>query len=256
MENVIFFRKIKYEVAGVLVCGLLLGTGCGRDHAQRDAAEETHPQVREGLEQVHLKNWEAAIRQFEAALAEDPAMARPDLELALIYHQRKTDYIRAAYHYQRYLEKRPETEKRPMIREWIRQAKLSIAAEAGSQAGDISDDLVRLKRENNMLRKQIETFQDKTADTASDSVAPPEPKPAVSTAPEPETTPVASRPVQRIRTPAPSVRIYKVRPGDTLTRIARDLYGDAAKWRDIYNANRDKMDNENDLQVGQSLVIP
>lgn len=239
------------------LCALLLSAGCGPNNAQRDAAEENHPHVRQGLEQVHLKNWDAAIEQFEEALSSDPVLARPDLELALIYHQRKTDYIRAAYHYQRYLEKRPDTEKRPMIREWIRQAKLAIAAEAGNQAGDISDDLVRLKRENNMLRKQIEALQSTSGGDASDPATPTRPSPAaVAAAPAPAPTPVSPRPVQRIQTPAPSVRIYKVRAGDTLTRIARDLYGNAAKWRDIYNANRDKMRSENDLQVGQSLIIP
>ncbi|MGE4489375.1 MAG: tetratricopeptide repeat protein, partial [Kiritimatiellales bacterium] len=96
----------------------LLLAACDQTGAQRDAVDEQDPRVRSGLEQVHLQNWDKAIAQFEKALAKNPDLARPDLELALIYHQRKNDYIKAIYHYQRYLEKRPATEKRQLILDW------------------------------------------------------------------------------------------------------------------------------------------
>lgn len=244
-----------------ITCSLLL-TGCGDSGSRRDAADEKDPRVRKGLEQVQLKNWDRAREQFEAALAKNPELARPDLELALIYHQHKSDYIRAAYHYERYLEKRPATEKRPLILNWIRQAKISLAAETAGAAGDISEELVRLTRENNLLRQQLDAYQGKVppvrtvtnVKTLSD--LPPPPAEQLETVAEPEPTKVSPKPVERIQMVPPPVRTYTVRPGDTLTRIAKSTYGDASKWRKIYEANRNQMRNENDLKAGQTIILP
>jgi ABC-type amino acid transport substrate-binding protein len=52
---------------------------------------------------------------------------------------------------------------------------------------------------------------------------------------------------------------YVVQPGDTLSRIARELYGDAraTSWQRIYEANRDVIgDDPGRLRVGMTLQIP
>ncbi len=49
---------------------------------------------------------------------------------------------------------------------------------------------------------------------------------------------------------------YTVQAGDYLGKIALNLYGDASKWSNIYEANRSILKNPNDLQPGQVLVIP
>ena len=52
-------------------------------------------------------------------------------------------------------------------------------------------------------------------------------------------------------------RQYTVRGGDTLTQIAIRLYGDPARWRDLYEANRDAIgESPNNLVVGTRLVVP
>ncbi len=236
-------------LAGALVCGLLL-SGCD-GNAQRDADDEKNPRVQKGLEQAQLRQWDAALRQFENALEHNSDLARPDLELALIYHQQKKNYVRAIYHYEQYLKKRPNSEKRNLILGWVGQAKISFAAQIGQSTGNISKELVRLTRENNLLRKQLE----KTADTltAAPIIKPVLAKPPVK---KPEPTPVSPKPVQRIQTPAPTTGTYKVLPGDTLSRIAKAVYGDSGKWKEIYGANLDKMSSENDLKAGQTITIP
>ncbi len=225
-------------------------SGCDGS-AQRDAADEKNPRVQKGLEQAQLRQWDAALRQFENALEHNSDLARPNLELALIYHQQKKNYVRAIYHYEHYLEKRPNSEKRNLILGWIGQAKISFAAQIGQTTGSISEELIRLTRENNLLRKQLE----KTADTLT---ATPIAKPVLAKPPvvKPEPTPVSQKPVQRIQTPAPRTGTYKVLPGDTLSRIAKAVYGDSGKWKEIYGANLDKMSSENDLKAGQTITIP
>lgn len=51
-------------------------------------------------------------------------------------------------------------------------------------------------------------------------------------------------------------RSYKVQPGDSLSKIAKEFYGDATKYQRIFEANRDKLENPDKIQAGQELVIP
>jgi len=234
------------------MCSFLL-SGCGqKSGAQLDTADEKDSRVRKGLELIQQKNPDAAVKQFEAALIKKPELGRPDLELAMLYQQKK-NYARAIYHYERYLEKRPLTEKRALIQEWIKQAKVSLAGETG---GDISEELSRLTRENNMLRQKLEAFKGETASapvvanvkTLLTGAPPPRSAPAPVVAPVEKAKPVA---------PAkPAVRTYTVCAGDTLSRIAGFMYGDAGLWKKIYEANREQIGNEGNIKVGQTLVIP
>ena len=51
-------------------------------------------------------------------------------------------------------------------------------------------------------------------------------------------------------------RTYIVQSGDTLSKIAKEYYGDANRYMDIYNANTDQLSDPNKIQVGQELIIP
>jgi murein DD-endopeptidase MepM/ murein hydrolase activator NlpD len=50
--------------------------------------------------------------------------------------------------------------------------------------------------------------------------------------------------------------IYEVIPGDSLWKIAEKFYGNGAKWRLIYEANKDKIKNPNLIYPYQKLIIP
>lgn len=56
--------------------------------------------------------------------------------------------------------------------------------------------------------------------------------------------------------PAPSGRSYTVVKGDSLSKIAKHLYGDAQQWRKIYEANRDQIKNPDLIYPGQTFTIP
>ena len=53
-----------------------------------------------------------------------------------------------------------------------------------------------------------------------------------------------------------NAREYTVQPGDTLSKIAKQFYGNANDYMKIFEANRDKLTDPNKIQVGQSLTIP
>ncbi|MCY7353757.1 MAG: LysM peptidoglycan-binding domain-containing protein [Lysobacter sp.] len=57
-------------------------------------------------------------------------------------------------------------------------------------------------------------------------------------------------------TPASAERTYTVESGDSLSRIAKDQYGKASKWRAIFEANRDQIDDPDLIHPGQILKIP
>ena len=49
---------------------------------------------------------------------------------------------------------------------------------------------------------------------------------------------------------------HVVDKGDTLFRLARQYYNDERRWKDIFEANQDRVANPDMIFVGQELVIP
>lgn len=49
---------------------------------------------------------------------------------------------------------------------------------------------------------------------------------------------------------------YTVKSGDTLSKIAKEFYGDASKYPAIFNANRPMLSNPDKIYPGQTLRIP
>jgi Tfp pilus assembly protein FimV len=224
------------------------------------------------------------------ALDTFPTMARPHLDLALLLQDHNQDFIRAIYHFQRYLELRPNTEKDAMIRERIALAKrelvlslrqeIAVDMEIGAASGvseevetvvepsderpnietdnmiaqlesDISDMRLSLaererlleQRQNQIaeLEESVTSLQEQLewarveASTASAQFA---------SAPENNTDDEAG------------TRTYAVRANDSLSVIAKRVYGDATKWRVIQDANREVLGDSEMLRIGQVLEIP
>jgi LysM repeat protein len=51
-------------------------------------------------------------------------------------------------------------------------------------------------------------------------------------------------------------RTYTVKPGDTLSKIAKDQLGNANDYMKIFNANKDQLSDPDKIKPGQVLVIP
>ena len=56
--------------------------------------------------------------------------------------------------------------------------------------------------------------------------------------------------------PAANGQTYTVKAGDTLSGIAKQFYGQANQYMDIFNANRDQLSDPDKIQPGQVLKIP
>ena len=54
----------------------------------------------------------------------------------------------------------------------------------------------------------------------------------------------------------PYTQHHVVQKGDTLSKIAREYYGDAMLYPKIFEANRDTLTDPNKIKPGQRLRIP
>ena len=54
----------------------------------------------------------------------------------------------------------------------------------------------------------------------------------------------------------PPPRLYTVQRGDTLSGIARQHLGDANRWPEIFDLNRDIISDPDQIFPGQVLVLP
>jgi nucleoid-associated protein YgaU len=53
-----------------------------------------------------------------------------------------------------------------------------------------------------------------------------------------------------------ATRTYTVQAGDTLSKIAKEMYGNANSYSKIFEANRDKLESPDKIKPGQQLTIP
>lgn len=56
--------------------------------------------------------------------------------------------------------------------------------------------------------------------------------------------------------PEGSRGIYVVQQGESLSRVAKAFYGDAGRWRDLVEANKDKIPDPDMVKPGTIILIP
>ena len=58
------------------------------------------------------------------------------------------------------------------------------------------------------------------------------------------------------KAPAAQASTYTVQAGDTLSKIAKEHYGNANDYMKIFNANKDQLTDPDKIKPGQVLKIP
>ena len=59
-----------------------------------------------------------------------------------------------------------------------------------------------------------------------------------------------------IENPTPEAQFYTVESGDSLSKIAKQFYGDAQQYNKIFEANQPMIKDPNEIYPGQKLRIP
>lgn len=126
------------------------------------------------------------------------------------------------------------------------QAKAKAEAEAKAAEAARQKQEAEAKAKAEAEAKAAEARKKQEADTKP-TMAVPKAEPA-KTEPKPATAPT---PVQ-----AAAARIYEVKSGDSLSKIALEVYGNAGRWPEIFEANKDQIKNPNMIHPGQKLRIP
>lgn len=229
--------------------GLLLLTGCGMG-SLREKREERDPMLRRAQAKKAAQDIPGAIEAYLELLDKKPKLSRAHLELGWIYDHDIEDYVRAAYHYQRYLELRPDAKERELVEDLLKQARISYAVSLPETPNGAIQRIKMLQDENAALRSELTRMSavpPRVAPTAAPSAPPP-----VAAPPSPSRADASATTAQ----PASSTT-YVVQPGDTLSRIAGRVYGDSKKWQIIYDANRAALPGgPQGVRVGQTLIIP
>ncbi len=259
-------------------------SGCYDSGRPSFTAETDEPLYREAERHKRDNRPQEALSAYLKLIARRGDEApESHLEVGLLYLYHIRDPIAAIYHFRQYLALRPNSPNASQVRQRVDAAIREFArtlparpVEDQIQRVDLIATLDKLKLENELLKRQI-------ADLQAGRPAPAESPPAASTSAPTNTKPTANSygivldtiPVVRTRpaankpasppptaasTTAPqaasSARQHTVRAGDTLSKISQQYYGNRARWRDIFAANRQSMRNESDLHIGQQLVIP
>jgi tetratricopeptide (TPR) repeat protein len=257
---------------------LLLPAACERSGTVTDAEAEREVNYQRAKKLAEQHDFQGSAEFYKRALSVNPDFATAHLELGLLCDDKLGDLIAAIYHYGRFLELRPDSEKKQLVEDFIERAKLSYAAKLPQSPIVDPGELTRLQnekaallQENAMLRTRVAELQ-KAASTAETTVGTPAVQVASSlatasaatvaaTAPAPATGIImAAAPIplatESSSSESPHPHLYVVQKGDTLQSLALRYYGTRAGWERIYQANRSGLPSKDQLKVGQQLVIP
>lgn len=275
------------------LAALWLG-GCTDSDRVKTAAEIDEPAYREGQSLLKTGRRQEALSAFLRVIDKRGNDApESHLELGLLYAQHINDPLSAIYHFKKYLALRPNSPQAPLVRQRIDAATREFARtlpaqplENQLQRVDLVAALDKLKQENEALKQELAdvkagrnavavpgldggpavnepaatpalSFNVETIPTVRTRPVAPAPRtPAPASVRAAPTTQKASPPAAPAAQPAAGNRRHTVQPGDTLFKIAQQYYGNRARWRDIYAANRGVMKSETDLKAGMQLRIP
>ena len=210
-------------------------------------------------------DYKGAIDCFERAVEENPRSALAHFELGVLYDQHENDYAAALYHYNKALKLRPTGYPSDNIRQRIPACKQELI-KADSLAvinPTVLRETERLREENQMLRKQVDSLQAYISGRPQVVHAAPAPAPAptnyaglrstAATAPASGDRPRASL-ASASSASSPSGargRTHLITAGETLAAVARRYQ---VKISALLAANPG-LDPKH-LRVGQTVTVP
>jgi nucleoid-associated protein YgaU len=210
-------------------------------NAGKTIAEATHEDVRAGQSSITAKENEA-LTLVETALKATEADKRRRQE--------------AAAQAERLAEQAREAEARAAAE---RQRQEAARAEAQRQAAEAEAKRIAAEAEAKKKAAEAETQKQAAQAEAQKQAAQAEAQKqaAEAEAQKPAAEAEAQKPAaEAAAAPAETMRIYVVKPGDTLSGIAQQMYGKAGRWPEIYEANRDRIKKPNLIRPGWKLRIP
>lgn len=213
-----------------------------------------------------------ALEAYVSVIDKRKMAPESHLEAGKLYLAHVEDPISAIYHFRQYLQFKPDSKQAPYVKQLIDTAKKNFISELPGKPfeGNYERvellDIIEQQKDNNralqqevaILRQQLQSLNERAATAPTVTYNMPQPRQQANAtqprATEPSTQQQQPQPSQPATNNVPAT--YTVQSGDTLSSISKRFYGTEARWRDIYNANQDRMSSPNALKLGQELRLP
>lgn len=231
---------------------LMIAVGCDSKTGISDVAERDHPAMKKALSLERAGNKEGALRIYQGLLDQNPTIARAHLALAFLLEEEGGNSPAALYHYQRYLNLRPDTEKRGMIESRIRAAQLAYVGTVFTNESAILTRMSEVERENSALKIRVVNLESQTSHLRA-ALAANRAKYAES---REESSRILDKQGLPVLAPRAAGKVVRVLKGDTLRKISERAYGTQERWREIFEANKALLKNREDVRIGQTLIVP
>lgn len=219
-------------------------------------SETDEKQYQRGKLFLRNGNAEGALNAFLGVIDSRRDAPESHFEAGYIFLRQMRDPVRAYYHFSRYLELFPQSDRAREVSQLMETAQKEFARQLPAQPFegqldriDLMELIKNLREENDSLKRELmaaESRVEQFEGMVGQARRVPPAEVSRSITPLPQTDDFGSSPP----------RTYTVQSGDTLSGISRKVYGTTTRWRDIFQANRDRMNSENALRVGQELRIP
>jgi len=205
-----------------------------------------------GDQALSAGDYPRAVRFYEAALDGTSATADLHYRLAYIYDTHLKDPTSAIHHYRRHLRMTETDALKAEVERSLARLEREMATRLGEGGLVSRGDAVRLRNENNELRKQVAQLR------ADKSAAETRAKAAATTRPATDRQGFSNVPQTRVAEAVvgPETVTYTVKQGDTLAAISRQFYQTSARWKDIADANQNQLGNSTNIREGMVLIIP
>lgn len=239
----------KRGIAFFLILLLLAVCGGGCIPGDSHVDEEKDPHFQRGRNLASSQDFPGAVNEFEKALETNPHSAAAHFELGWLYDTKINDYAAAIYHYERYLQLQPNSQRAQSInvKERIRGCKRELADAEFPLPNDQNLQRVvdRLTAENLALRQQLDAVRAQQQQQGANVVVAQARISTASYSPPPQPA--------RLANPASSARsrVHIVKERETISSIAAQ-YG--VKISAVLDANP-RVDPRR-LRVGQALNLP
>ncbi|MCX7712961.1 MAG: LysM peptidoglycan-binding domain-containing protein [Chthoniobacterales bacterium] len=204
---------------------------------------------------LQIKDYNQAIRIYESLLSRNEAAAEAHYHLAVIYETHLKEPFSAYHHYQQYLKLANSQKHTEEVNKSIQRLQEAIATRLNESGLISKEEAIRIRNENNQLRKEIAQLREqlinaKRSSSHSENTTKTKlllDKSGFSKIPQ---TREAEKAV------GTETRTYTVQKGDTLASISRKFYKTTARWKDIADANFNQLQGNTNLREGQILIIP
>jgi len=118
--------------------------------------DSRNPYYKQAQQDLDNNNFDAAIADYESALGANPKLAGAHYQLGIIYSDKKADPVGAIFHFKRYLELAPTSEKADQVKALIDKQSQAFAASLPNSPTQSADDYAKLQADNAALKKQVD----------------------------------------------------------------------------------------------------